>query len=198
MQPKVLSNNQSNEHYEIEPIEDILRDMADFNLKDIVSDMKKIGFDVTALRSKQEKGINKIYVTEKGVSTEIMQHELSAGFFRTLAFVIYIRYLLINKKVRTLLIDDICEGIDYTRSVQLAKFLLNISKEYKSIQFIITSNDSYLMDVIPLDCWNVLVRNKDVVQVKNTQNNPKLFKRFEKLGLNNFDFFSSDFIDKND
>ena len=67
--------------------------------------------------------------------------------------------------------------------------------EENNIQLIATSNDSFLMDVIDIDCWNVLHRKGKVVSSINIVNNPKLFEDFRYTGLSRFDFFSSDYID---
>jgi hypothetical protein len=87
-------------------------------------------------------------------------------------------------------IDDICEGLDYERSTQLGKLVFEkLTKN--NIQAIVTSNDSFLMNVIDIKYWNVLRREGNTIKALNYQNNREQFDKFRMTGLSNFDFFTS-------
>jgi 3-deoxy-D-manno-octulosonate 8-phosphate phosphatase KdsC-like HAD superfamily phosphatase len=51
------------------------------------------------------------------------------------------------------------------------------------------------MNEIPLEYWGVLTRVGSEVKIVNKQNSAAVFARFEDLGLNNFDFFSTGFFE---
>ena len=113
---------------------------------------------------------------------------------RSLCLLIYIEYLISKNKTATLLIDDLGEGLDYKRAIELGKLLFKLCEE-NNIQLIVTSNDSFLMDVVNINYWNVLTRKGKVITALNKFNQPELFEDFKFTGLSNFDFFSSDYID---
>ena len=92
-----------------------------------------------------------------------------------------------------LLVDDLCEGLDYDRSTHLGRMIYDFSLEH-GIQLIASSNDSFLMDVVDLKYWNLLQRNGNEVYGINHITHPDLFDDFEFTGLSNFDLFSSDYI----
>ena len=158
----------------------------------ILENCNSIGFKISNI-TYESRG-DYFFIKEEGLDTEIYIPDISQGMIRTICLLIYIEYLISKKKTATLLIDDLGEGLDYIRATELGKMLLKICKE-NNIQLIATSNDSFLMDVIDIDCWNVLQRKGNVVSSINIVNNPKLFEDFRYTGLSRFDFFSSDYID---
>ncbi|MCP4106937.1 MAG: ATP-binding protein [Desulfobacteraceae bacterium] len=102
--------------------------------------------------------------------------------------------LLIQNKAETIIVDDICEGLDYERATKLGKLLFKIFQA-KNVQFIVSSNDSFLMDVIDIRYWNILVRENNLIRVYNYKNSKDKFDNFKYSGLSNFDLFSSDYLD---
>jgi hypothetical protein len=46
-----------------------------------------------------------------------------------------------------------------------------------------------VMNEVPLKYWTVVIRIGSLVKVKNYENSRDEFEKFEKLGLNNFDYF---------
>ena len=115
--------------------------------------------------------------------------------FRALALLIFIEFLA-SKKVSTLIIDDLCEGLDYHRASKLGK-LLFMEETVDNIQLITTTNDSFLMDSVDIKFWNILSRNKNDVSAFNYDKNKQLFEEFKFTGLSNFDLFSSDYLLEN-
>lgn len=130
---------------------------------------------------------------EKTVKQELMYFQLSKGMFRALYLLIYMEYLASIKKPSMLLVDDLCEGLDYDRSTRLGKLVFSFCLQH-NIQLIASSNDSFLMDVVDLKYWNILRRNGSVVDGINHTTHPELFDDFGFTGLSNFDLFSSDYI----
>ena len=169
--------------------------LSEEHQRNIINNYNSAGFKISDIEYRSI-GNNKhfLVLTEKGINTPIYQFDLSQGMMRTLCLFVYIEYLISKNKTATLLIDDLGEGLDYIRVKALGKIIFKLCQE-NNIQLIVTSNDSFLMDVIDIDYWNVLVREGKTVKAINYQNNKPLFDEFRFTGLSNFDFFSSDYID---
>ena len=88
------------------------------------------------------------------------------------------------------------EGLDYMRSTKLGRIMFDYCAKNR-IQLIVTSNDSFLMDAVDLQHWNILQRKGNHVYSINDYNSPKLFEKFRRTGLSNFDILSSNFIVNN-
>ena len=167
-------------------------------IKNIIKEFNSLGYEIYELgvsKGRIREVGNILYVLEKNIKRRIPQNQLSQGMFRALSLLIFLEYLNQTKEVATIIIDDLCEGLDYDRALKLGKLLINKLNQL-NIQFIATSNDSFLMDVFPIKYWNVLTRDSNVIKTINYQNSKDLFENFKYTGLSNFDFFSSDYIIK--
>lgn len=120
------------------------------------------------------------------------QNEMSDGMFRALSILIHYNYYILEKKDLTILIDDIGEGLDFERSTNLIKLLIEKSKN-NNIQLIMSTNDKFVMNNTSLEYWQAISREGGVVSMFNKFNSKKDFEDFKFTGLNNFDFFSTNF-----
>lgn len=153
----------------------------------------ELGYDLEHI-SPEELGTYKtIIFREKGLIVPLMDDDLSKGMFRTIYLLVYMEYIALSDKPTTLLIDDLCEGLDYDRSTKLGKMLFEFC-EKNEIQLLASSNDSFLMDAVDLQYWNILKREDNIVSSVNYISNFDMFNDFKFTGLSNFDLFSSDFI----
>lgn len=118
--------------------------------------------------------------------------KLSQAQQRTLAFLIIATLLGLEKTPATLLVDDFAEGLDFESAGALARLVLR-DFDSSGLQFIATSNDRYVMNVIPLEYWTVLVDEGTHTRIFNYENSRQKFDDFKFTGLNNFDFFTMDF-----
>jgi len=134
-----------------------------------------------------------IFVQEDGLSAKTTQINMSQGMFRALALSISLNALLFQEKKRTVLIDDIGEGLDYERSKAFIGILVSRATA-AGFQLIMTSNDRFVMNAVPLKHWGVVCREGSVVNVVTPKADPSAFEEFETLGLSNFDFFSGEFF----
>jgi hypothetical protein len=66
--------------------------------------------------------------------------------------------------------------------------------ETNDIQLIMSTNDRFVMNNVPLKYWQVIQRNGGECTVFNKRNSKEKFDDFEYTGLNNFDFLATDFI----
>ena len=134
-----------------------------------------------------------MYVVEEGLKKSVIETDLSQGMSRALDLLTYVQYLLQSGKTSIFILDDLGEGLDYERATKLGKLLVE-KLENSNIQFIATSNDSFLMDVIPIKYWNILRRDGNTVSSLNYQNSKERFDKFLMTGLSNFDLFSSNYL----
>ena len=91
------------------------------------------------------------------------------------------------------IIDDIGEGLDYERSCSLIELLIEKS-EGNHFQLILSTNDRFVMNTVPLEMWTVLKRDGCVVRGFNVLNSKSKFDEFRFTGLSNFDLFSMDYL----
>ena len=120
------------------------------------------------------------------------QNEMSDGMFRALSILIHYNYYILEKKNLNILIDDIGEGLDFERSSKLIELLIEKSSK-SEIQLIMSTNDKFVMNNTDLEYWQAISRKGSTVQMFNQHNSKKEFEDFKFTGLNNFDFFSTDF-----
>lgn len=166
----------------------------------IRKDMKIVGYEI------EEIGVDKptsiitdmnlasLYVKEKGISMRVDQNEISQGMFRALSLIIQINYLQLLKERSGILIDDIGEGLDFERSSNLIGILIKKAEE-GHVQLIMSTNDRFVMNNVPLKYWAVIQRTKRGSKIFNVKNSKKAFDDFSFTGLNNFDFFSKGFFE---
>jgi ABC-type Mn2+/Zn2+ transport system ATPase subunit len=110
--------------------------------------------------------------------------------FRALSLIIQLNYSQLASIPSCILIDDIGEGLDYERSSSLIKLLIEKAKT-SAVQLVMSTNDRFVMNNVPLEYWCVMRRISNVSKVYNYRNAKKQFEDFELTGLSNFDFFTS-------
>ena len=121
------------------------------------------------------------------------QFSMSQGMFRVLSLLIHMNYCQLSNTGSTVLIDDIGEGLDFDRSCRLIE-LLREKALGSAIQLVMSTNDRFVMNQVPLDEWSVLQRDRGTVHVRNVGNSRDIFESFKFTGLSNFSFLEMDFI----
>ena len=160
----------------------------------LIDYIKTLGYQIDKIDVEENSsGSKSLLIYENGVDKPMMYYDLSNGMFRVFCVLLYMIYSSTLSEARCLMIDDMGEGLDYRRSTKLGKIVFDYCKN-NSIQLIVTSNDSFLMDSVPLDLWNILHRNGRIVSCLNSQTHQELFTKFARTGLSNFDILSSNFI----
>jgi len=134
-----------------------------------------------------------LFVREKGVQFDVLQNSMSQGMYRALALTISLNYSILNKNENLVVVDDIGEGLDFNRSNLLIELLITKIKTSDS-QLVMTTNDQFVMNKVPLEYWSILTRQGSTVSVVNERNSPTEFENFKFIGLNNFDFFASNYF----
>jgi AAA15 family ATPase/GTPase len=135
-----------------------------------------------------------IYAGEEDSRMAITQQLMSQGMFRALSIIIHLSYHVMVKTPATILIDDIGEGLDFDRSSRLIKLLIETVEKNNNIQLIMSTNDRFVMNNVPLEYWQVIQRKGGECQVFNYRNKKEKFDEFKYMGLNNFDFLATDYL----
>jgi energy-coupling factor transporter ATP-binding protein EcfA2 len=169
----------------------VMRDMGeiDYNIEEI-GIRQPISIRVVSPLPGESVGL---YVKEKDLSGITDQHSMSQGMFRTLSILIHVNYSQMAKKSISILIDDIGEGLDFDRSCRLIDLLRKRAKD-SNIQLILSTNDRFVMNRVPLEEWSVLQRHGSYVRVRNYENSKELFEEFKFTGLSNFSLLETDFL----
>lgn len=158
---------------------------------EILHCMNIMGYKLTDIAIKELPQGFSICVEEEGKYI-VSQQEMSQGMFRALALFV----ILINARWRKLsvciLVDDLGEGLDHERSKELIDLV--IQKTYNThIQYFMSSNDRYIMNQINLRYWTIIEREDSKSVFYNIFNSKENFEDFKYTGLNNFDFFTTNF-----
>lgn len=137
-----------------------------------------------------------INVKESELSGITDQLSMSTGMFRVLALLIHVNFAQFKGSASSLLVDDIGEGLDFDRSCRLIELLRKKAATY-NFQLVMSTNDKFVMNQVPLDEWTVLHRSRNVVHVRNQTNSSAAFDDFKFTGLSNFSFFEMNAVEMN-
>ena len=159
--------------------------------------MREMGYKIDRIiEYERDNGTKMLHIYENGVDVPMTPFDLSNGMFRVFCVLLYMIYCSTLTDARCFVIDDMGEGLDYMRSTRLGRIMFHYCEENR-MQLIVTSNDSFLMDSINLQYWNILQRKGNSVYSLNQKNCPELFDKFARTGLSNFDILSSNFLVNN-
>lgn len=168
--------------------------------KAIIADMAKLGYELIDVGSENLQTIIKfpfaaigMFTVEKDLGFKVPQMHMSQGMFRALALTIHLNLCTFSNNKKLVLVDDIGEGLDFDRAVKTINLLIDKANK-GHFQLVMTSNDRFVMNEVPLEYWSILARQAGNVSVYNIHNAKTAFDKFKYLGLNNFDFFASSFF----
>ncbi|MBT2794484.1 hypothetical protein [Paraburkholderia strydomiana] len=133
-------------------------------------------------------------VRETGLPGVTDQLGMSTGMFRVLALLIHVNFAQFKGAVSTVLVDDIGEGLDFDRSCRLIELLRDKALQH-GFQLIMSTNDKFVMNHVPLEEWTVLHRDGNTVHVRNNENSKSAFDEFKFTGLSNFSFFEMNAVE---
>ena len=170
----------------------------------IIMDMREIGYDLNDVGITPMKGVTfeapvpagevfGMYAKESDLNKATYQDNMSQGMFRTLSLITQLTYSQMMGKPLCILVDDVGEGLDYERSSALIRLLISKIENSPS-QLIMSTNDRFIMNNVPLRFWAIAHRTGNVCKMFNYRNARSMFDAFEMTGLSNFDLFSSEFF----
>jgi hypothetical protein len=169
----------------------------------IIRDMQRIGYDIedvdNGFPASLPAGVvppevNSLLVRERGIRGAVDQLVMSQGMYRVLALLIHVNYLQLRRTSTCVIVDDIGEGLDFDRSCKLINLLREKADE-SGLQIIMSTNDKFVMNEVPLCEWTVLHRSGFEVKVSNYANSEDKFDEFRFTGLSNFSFFEMDYLE---
>ena len=183
------------------------QEIGDQFIQEIILDMRKIGYKLSDIGTQVPSLINPdisvdspdnlpqfLYIQEEEDLTSVTeQAEISQGMFRALSLFIQINYSLLASKPSCIVIDDIGEGLDYQRSSSIIKILID-KAQTGLIQLIMTTNDQFIMNGVPIEYWSLIEGTRGSAKLHNIYNSREKIEEFKFIGLNNFDLFTSEFL----
>ena len=172
----------------------------------VINDMNDLGYHIDDIKIDKASnieivppviadGLYGIAVMEHDLNGWTEQHYMSQGMFRALSTLAQIEAFIFAGSAATILIDDIGEGLDYERSCLLIGLLRKKAQD-TGIQLIMSTNDRFVMNSVPLEEWCVLERKGQRVKGYNYANSQSAFEEFKFTGLSNFDLLATDYIPK--
>lgn len=132
-----------------------------------------------------------LFIRESNLKHPIFHQDMSLGLSRAFVLLILVTANILEKSASSILVDDIGEGLDYDRAVKLINLLINRA-EKEAIQLVMSTNDRFVMNEVPLSYWNVVTRDGPKITVFNEATSKSAFDQFKGIGLSNFDFFTSE------
>ena len=165
----------------------------------IISAMKDIGYDLEDVGSISISEYHPLapvllYIVERSnPNLQIIHQMMSRGMFRAFSLVIQVTYNTLNNISTTILVDDVGEGLDYERSTNTIKVLMKLM-DCTDCQLIMSTNDRFVMNSVPIENWQVIHRDKGACKVYNYDNAKEQFDEFRFTGLSNFDFLATEFV----
>ena len=167
----------------------------------VLNDMKQIGYDLkdfgithfSERYSNARQDRYAVYTTETGLEKQVTQRDMSQGMFRAFSVLVQVNYYILSGNKGFVIIDDIGEGLDFSRAKQLVQVLISKAREAKT-QLIMSTNDSFIMNAVDIENWAVIMREGNKISLYNYENSKEIFEEFKFTGLNNFDFLASEFF----
>lgn len=181
-----------------------LRDFPNIFEGNLIKDMAIVGYDISQVgfgfpislsAGSVPQELVGVYVKEKDLPGVTDQVSMSQGMYRVLALLIHVNYFQLKQSASCLLVDDIGEGLDFDRSCKLIGLLREKAEESR-LQIVLSTNDRFVMNEVPLEEWSVLQRKANHVFVRNDQNSHEIFEEFKFTGLSNFSFLELDVINE--
>jgi len=180
------------------------KEYGDAFVASLLNDLRQVAYEVdsidtgtpVSIQFSQSPGeVVGLLVRESALPGITDQISMSQGMFRVVSLLVHMNYCQSSNAGATVLIDDIGEGLDFDRSCRLIQ-LLREKADSSNVQLVMSTNDRFVMNQVPLDEWSVLQRKGTTVTVKNAANSREIFESFKFTGLSNFSFLEMDFVNQ--
>lgn len=169
--------------------------------KEVLDDMMEIGYaleDFGIMHFSERFGQADqdryaVFTSEVGLDKKVSQRDMSQGMFRAFSVIVQLNYYILCGQKGFVIIDDIGEGLDFSRAKLLVALLIRKAGA-AGIQLIMSTNDQFIMNAVNIEHWAVIVRDGNKISLFNYENSKEIFEEFKFTGLNNFDFYASEFF----
>jgi hypothetical protein len=173
--------------------------LSETQLKKVLDQLKLMGYTLESASTGFIAGLptnaKMILLKEHGIAYPLKQFEISQGMFRAFSLLTIIEFLRAKNEVELILLDDFGEGLDFDRIKKLAEIIFD-DKSQSSFQIVATSNDAFLMNSVELKNLTICYRSNHSVRCLNYYNSKERFEDWKQLSLNNFDLFSSNYLNE--
>lgn len=182
-----------------------LKNFGEPFLKSLIADLSSVDYDIESIELAAPVSVRLDFGGAQPVSLNLKERSLrgitdqlgmSTGMFRVIALLIHVNFAQFKGSASSVLIDDVGEGLDFDRSIRLIELLRSKAEKY-NFQLVMTTNDKFVMNHVPLEEWTVLHRSGNIVHVRNQENSKAAFDEFKFTGLSNFSFFEMNAIKMN-
>ena len=169
--------------------------------KEVLEDMREIGYEMEDFGimhfserfSQADQDRYAVYTTESGLEKQVTQRDMSQGMFRAFSVLVQLNYYILCGNKGFVIIDDIGEGLDFSRAKLLVALLIRKAGVAR-IQLLMSTNDQFIMNAVEIENWAVIMREGNKISLFNYENSKEIFEEFKFTGLNNFDFYASEFF----
>ena len=100
-----------------------------------------------------------MYTSEAGLEKQVTQRDMSQGMFRAFSVIVQLNYYILCGNKGFVIIDDIGEGLDFSRAKLLVQLLIRKARKAK-IQLIMSTNDQFIMNAVDIENWAVIMRKE--------------------------------------
>ena len=152
----------------------------------ILDEINSLGFPIEDIEIQNvllgDKEIPLLYFKEKGVG----KYDIANASSGMKNIIFLITCLNLVEEGTCILIDNLGDGLDFKRSMEIVTIL-----EEKAIdkQIIVCTNNEILLNQTDIRNWNILHRDGSNVKAYNYKNNKERLIRFADSGLSNYEYF---------
>lgn len=180
------------------------RDFGDTFVENLILDMEALDYYLESIdigsplqfsNNPELSQVVGLIVKEKDLIGITDQLSMSQGMYRVLSLLISVNYFQLKNSGSCIIVDDISEGLDFDRSYRLIG-LLRDKFTNSNLQIIISTNDRFVMNEVPLEEWSIIQRKGSRVNFRNIGNSKTIFENFKFTGLSNFSFLELDILNE--
>ena len=161
--------------------------IADDKKSEILNDINSLDFPIKNIFVKEiilgGQRIPMLYFEEEGVKGTYDFVQVSSGMKKIVFLIVFLHLI---EKGSCVLIDNVGDGLDYKRSINILPIVEKIAEDK---QIIISTNNEILLNQTDIKNWNILFREGDIVKAYNYENSKEQLMKFANTGLSNYEYF---------
>jgi hypothetical protein len=166
--------------------------IADDKKSEILNDINSLGFPIKNIFVKEiilgGQRIPMLYFEEEGVKGTYDFVQVSSGMKKIVFLIVFLHLI---EKGSCVLIDNVGDGLDYKRSINILPIVEKIAEDK---QIIISTNNEILLNQTDIRNWNILFREGDIVKAFNYENSKEQLMNFANTGLSNYEYFQDKYF----
>jgi len=159
---------------------------------EILDDLNSLDFPIKNIFVKEiiiaGQRIPMLYFEEEGVKGTYDFFQISSGMKKILFVIVFLHLI---EKGSCVLMDNVGDGLDFKRSVNILPIIEKIAADK---QIIISTNNEILLNQTDIRNWNILFREGDIVKAYNYENSKEQLTKFANTGLSNYEYFQDKYF----